>query len=133
MIMGLSDKAWTLQNTVSNQSTDLETLKIRMDTLENEVKKLYNVSNENYAVLDKKIELNIKKMNLAFKNLQSSCQNEIAELRADVLDKKIDNNSQSLNQKRYKNTAEEKSKNDLAALKKKYQLYKDSEGKLFVH
>ena len=129
IIMRLYDQAMILQNTVSNQSTDLGTLKVRMDTLENEVKKLYNVTNEHYVVLDKKIELNIKKMNIAFKNLQSSCQNEIAELRADVLDKKIDNSSQGLNQKRFKSTAQQKSKDEIAALRKKYQMYQDSEGK----
>ena len=108
--MKLYDQAMTMHNTVSNQSTDLGTLKVRMDAVEKEVIRLNNSLNENYAVLDIKIELNIKKMNHAFKNLQSNYQNEIAELRAEVLEKKIDSNSHGINQKRFKNSAEEKSK-----------------------
>ena len=131
IIMKQYDQIMNLQNTVANQAIDVSGYKVRMDTLENEVKRLYDLSNENYAVLEKKIDLNIKKMNHAFKNLQTSCENEVALLRASVLEKKIDNASQGLDQKKFQNRKEEKSKHDLAGLKKKYNLYKESESKLF--
>ena len=111
-IIGHADKLWHLQNTVSNQSTDVETLKIRMDNLENEVKKLYGLSNEYYTKLEQKIENNSKKTNQAINNLHSYCQSQISKLRAEVLDQKIDANSQKLNQKRFKTTAEEKVNQD---------------------
>ena len=111
-IIGHADKLWHLQNTVSTQSTDVETLKIRMDNLENEVKKLYGLSNEYYTKLEQKIENNTKKTNQAINNLHSYCQSQISKLRAEVLDQKIDTNSQKLNQKRFKTTAEEKVNQD---------------------
>ena len=83
-----------------------------MDTLENEVKKLYGLSNEYYTKLEQKIENNIKKTNQTINNLHSYCQSQISRLRAEVLDQKIDTNSQKLNQKRFKTTAEEKINQD---------------------
>ena len=40
--MKLYDQAMTMHNTVSNQSTDLSTIKLRMDAVEKEVIRLNN-------------------------------------------------------------------------------------------